>query len=152
MRRVDDVTLQELRRLVRECVAELMEPGNAPGPGGPPAESVTIDTDADLNAFVAHLCRLAEDPTVRSQVLAGTRRFTLGHAPATANGSVPSALKGDAQSARGRARVDSGVVTERTVATAAKHSRHLVVAPGVRLTPLALDKARDLGIRIEREV
>jgi len=47
-------------------------------------------------------------------------------------------------------RVDKGAVTERTVAAAAKAGARLVLGPRAVLTPLARDKARVLGVPIER--
>ena len=47
--------------------------------------------------------------------------------------------------------IDRGAVTERTVAAAAKAGGRLVLGPRAVLTPLAREKARALGIEIERE-
>ena len=48
-------------------------------------------------------------------------------------------------------RVEHGAVTERTIKKAADAGARLVLGPGAVLTPLARDKARALGIEIERE-
>jgi len=50
-----------------------------------------------------------------------------------------------------RERIDKGIVTEKKVMAAAKAGKKLVVGKGVVLTPLARDKARQLGVEIERE-
>ena len=42
-------------------------------------------------------------------------------------------------------------MTERTVKEAAKAGARLVLGPGAVLTPLAREKARALGVEIERE-
>ena len=42
-------------------------------------------------------------------------------------------------------------MTERTIKKAADAGARLVLGPGAVLTPLARDKARALGIEIERE-
>ena len=47
--------------------------------------------------------------------------------------------------------IDRGAVTERTVAAAAKAGGRLVLGPRAVLTPLAREKARALGLEIERE-
>jgi hypothetical protein len=101
--------------------------------GAAAAEHVTIASDADLDRFVrALLDRAATDgPAIRD----GRLRFTLGAAPASA----------------GVMRVDRGAVTERTVKKAADAGARLVLGPGAVLTPLAREKARALGIEIERE-
>ena len=48
-------------------------------------------------------------------------------------------------------RVDRGAVTERMVARAAADGARLVLGPRAVLTPLARDKARTLGVPIEKE-
>jgi predicted amidohydrolase len=48
-------------------------------------------------------------------------------------------------------RVDRGAVTERIVKQAADAGARLVLAPRAVITPLAREKARALGVEIERE-
>ena len=48
-------------------------------------------------------------------------------------------------------RVARGAVTERTIKKAAEAGGRLVLGPGAVLTPLARERARALGIDIERE-
>ena len=48
-------------------------------------------------------------------------------------------------------RVDRGAVTERRVAQAAAEGARLVVGRRAVLTPLARDRARTLGVVIEKE-
>jgi hypothetical protein len=48
-------------------------------------------------------------------------------------------------------RISDGVVTESMVIAAAQAGKRLVLAKGIALTPLAEDKARELGLEIERE-
>jgi hypothetical protein len=47
--------------------------------------------------------------------------------------------------------VERGAVTERAVAAAAAAGARLVLGPGAVLTPLAKDKARALGVPIDKE-
>ena len=47
--------------------------------------------------------------------------------------------------------MDKGAVTERAVNAAAKAGARLVLGPRAVLTPLARDKARALGVPIEKE-
>jgi hypothetical protein len=89
---------------------------------------VTISSDADLDRFV----RSVLDQT--DAIRAGRLRFTLGAA------ASPAIM-----------RVAHGAVTERTIKKAAEAGGRLVLGPGAVLTPLARDKARALGIDIERE-
>jgi len=120
-------------------------PGEAIGSGTPAAptdaatELVAIDSDADLDCFVRALADRLEDPGARAAIRAGRLRFALGRAtsaPATTGGVV---------------RIERGALTERTVEKAAKAGARLVLAPGAVPTPLAREKARALGIEIERE-
>ena len=91
-------------------------------------EIVRIESDADLAAFVRSVLDRGDE--IRS----GRLRFTLGGAPSA-----------------GVVRVEHGAVTERTIKKAADAGARLVLGPGAVLTPLARDKARALGIEIERE-
>ena len=104
-------------------------PAPAPATG---AEHVVLATDADLDRFVRSL--LARPPAELEAIRAGRLRFTL-------QAGAPS----------GVVRVDRGAVTERKVDEAAKAGARLVLGPGAVLTPLARDKARAKGIKIERE-
>ncbi len=114
----------------------------APAPAGDArVEHVRIGSDRDLDAFVRALAHRLESPAERAAVMAGRLRFTLsgGHAAA------PGAPSADAQ------RVERGAVTERVVERAAKAGGVLVLGPKAVLTPMGKDRARALGVRIERE-
>jgi hypothetical protein len=90
--------------------------------------AVTISSDADLERFVRSVLDHAD------AIRQGRLRFTLG-AP-----SSPDVM-----------RVAHGAVTERTIRKAADAGGRLVLGPGAVLTPLAREKARALGVDIERE-
>jgi hypothetical protein len=104
-------------------------------------EEVIITTDAELNVFVRRL--LALEPKQREAVQAGRHKFRLKRARKSAE--AEGAARG------GSERIDKGIVTEKKVMAAAKAGKRLVVGKGVVLTPLARDKARQLGVQIERE-
>jgi hypothetical protein len=108
--------------------------GVRPPEGGRGLERVTLGGDDDLNRFVRDLLTRAD----RDAILAGHVRFTLAGREAASSGGGPT-------------RIDRGAVTERTVAAAAKAGGRLVLGPRAVLTPLAREKARALGIEIERE-
>ncbi|MGE0119460.1 MAG: hypothetical protein AB7S71_08580 [Dongiaceae bacterium] len=122
-----------------------------PAPSGAlPAESqdakveeVALTSDAELAAFVRRVLTLAQDPRQREALQSGRIRFRLKR---TRKAAEPeSAGRG------GGERVDKGIVNERKVLAAAKAGRKLVLGKGVVVTPLARDKARQLGVQIERE-
>ncbi|MFM7694937.1 MAG: hypothetical protein ACKO7U_11665 [Actinomycetota bacterium] len=119
-------------------------PAAAAAAGDARVEPVRIGSDRDLDAFVRALAHRLESPAERAAVMAGRLRFTLGHAAA---GAAPaaSAAAGDAH------RVERGAVTERIVERAAKAGGVIVLGPKAVLTPMGKDRARALGVRIERE-
>ncbi len=123
-------------------------PAAAAGPGGGSqsapfgddenVRAVRLRTDEELREFVLQVVRLADNPKRRRDLLAGRLRFTLdGGGPAAA----PAVLH----------RVEKGAVTERAVIAAAGAGAALVLGPRAVLTPLARDKARALGVRVEKE-
>jgi hypothetical protein len=100
--------------------------------------AVRLRTDEELREFVLQVVRLADNPKRRRDLLTGRLRFTLdGGGPAAA----PAVTR----------RVDKGAVTERAVIAAAGAGAALVLGPRAVLTPLARDKARALGVRVEKE-
>jgi len=108
----------------------------AAGSDAAKVEDVSIATDAELAAFVRRVL------DQREAVQAGRLKFRLKRARKAV----------EAEPARsGGERVDKGIVTEKRVVAAAKAGKRLVVGKGVVVTPLARDKARQLGVEIERE-
>jgi hypothetical protein len=72
-----------------------------------------------------------------------------GAAPAAAIASTPGiASSSPADTA---VRIERGAVTERAVVAAAKAGRRIVLGPRAVVTPLARDKARTLGVALEKE-
>jgi len=112
-------------------------PAAAP-PGGTGAQPVRLATDEELHAFVLHVLALADNPKRRRDLLAGRLRFTL------AQGGRADANVADH-------RVEKGAVTERAVQAAASAGARLVLGRRAVLTPLARDRARALGVPIEKE-
>ena len=110
-------------------------------PGSAEVEDVDLRTDADLEAFVRSLVRRLENPRDRMAIRSGRLRFRLRTGPA----AEPAAAAGPVM------RVERGAVTERTVREAADAGARLVLAPRAVLTPMARDRARSLGVEIEKE-
>ena len=108
-------------------------------PRASPSERVELRSDADLDAFVGALARRLESPDERAAILSGKVRFRL------AGGGVKEAAGPSV------IRVESGAVTERAVKEAARTGARLVLSPRAVLTPLARDRARSLGVEIEKE-
>ncbi|CRZ16997.1 hypothetical protein [Mycolicibacterium neworleansense] len=99
-------------------------------------ETVQLSNDRDLDNFVRKLLRLFESPKTRADLKAGRLSFRLaGRASAGGPGTIH--------------RIDTGAVTERHIADLAGGT--LVLGRKAVLTPLAREKARTLGITIQKE-
>ena len=125
-------------------------------------QPVQLATDEELREFVLQIVRLADNPKRRRDLLAGRLRFTLAaagfstapaglvphpdHRSAGGRGSLVAAGNGG-----GDHRIERGAVTERAVQAAASAGARLVLGPRAVLTPLARDRARALGVPIEKE-
>jgi hypothetical protein len=152
------ISRDQLRALVREVVRDAVAgvvpaptsatapappPPVAPDPTGPLAadektrtDTVRIATDGDLDAFVRQLLRLFENPKTRDDLRSGRLSFRLA---------------GNGLSAAAARRIDSGAVTERHITEMAESGGVLVLGRRAVLTPLAREKARAVGITIEKE-
>jgi hypothetical protein len=152
----------DLRALVREVLRESLDGLPAAdvtgGKSGSPAagvtaatETVTLGTDADLDDFVRRLADLCEDPDRRAELRAGQLRFRLApvaHGPTVASDGPDTPTDAPAVPVQ---RVERGAVTERHVRAAARSGARLVAAAGTVVTPLARDRARAMGVDIEKE-
>jgi len=152
----------EIRAILREELAALRAgPGTAP----PMVESVPVASGADLTRFACDLLARASDPSFVERVKSGALRFepsappptafapypAPGYAPSPGYASALVAGPANGTAPPGKpAVVDKSLVTERDLAALAKGQRHLRISHKSRLTPLARDEARRLGIRIER--
>jgi hypothetical protein len=145
------LTPEELREAVRAVLREVLPAdvvADAGAPSGGPAGEVVIATDADLTAFVRRVAALCEDAEVRAALQDGRHGFRLmGASP----GLVTVGGRLDRPAAEPVTRIDRGAVTERAVLKAAAQGARLVVGRGAVLTPLARDRARSLGVEIEKE-
>jgi hypothetical protein len=121
----------ELRSMVRETLRDLM--AQRAGASQSAVESVPLANDRDLAAFVSRLM----DPAVQERVKAGKLRFSLGGTNIAPQGAAAAGTP------------LTGVVTEKTIDRIAG-TGSLILGPGAVLTPLARDRARKLGLRIER--
>lgn len=138
------LSTEELRATVRAVLREVLPEAVAQARTAPTngTEQVAIRSNADLDALVKRVAELCEDASQRSALRAGRRRFRLAE---TDPAGVP------AVSAAGVMRVESGAVTERKIQQAAKAGGRLVIGRKAVLTPLARDRARNLGVVVERE-
>lgn len=120
----------ELRHMVRDVLREVLAQRGQTRGNGSAVETVRIATDQDLAAFLARVTEAATAEKIR----AGHLRFTLGSSPSD-GGPSAAAL--------------TGVITENKI-DSLKGAGRVILAADAVLTPLARDRARKLGLTIER--
>lgn len=128
---------------VAPALAETVPERSVPAvmPDGGAIEHADLRSNADLDAFVRMLARRLESPRERAAILAGRVRFQL----------AATSAEGAAAEAAPVLRIEKGAVTERAVKEAARTGARLVLSPRAVLTPMARDRARSLGVEIEKE-
>jgi hypothetical protein len=137
-----------LRDLVKSVIAEEVAAIRKPGAASAPSEErVAIGNDGDLVAFARRVLSLAGDPAKAKEIAAGRYPFRLAR-PAAQHASPP-ASQPSAPVVQSH-RIDSGVVTESTLNKLPRGLSQLLLGPGVTVTPLAKDRARALGLMLER--
>ena len=145
------VDSEMLRSLVREALRDAL--GSTPGaiklpaaPATQPAitEMVSLNSDADLAAFVQRILDMAADAGTLAQLRAGRVAFQLAGkgAGASSASSAPSTSG---------MRIDKGALTEAMVRKAAESGNAIHVGRKVVITALARDKARAMGVEIIRD-
>ena len=149
------LSTDELRAAVRAVLRDVLTPEvlqAAAGGAAAHVEQVAVRTDAELDALVRRVAALCEDPTRRAALADGRHGFRLaGGAPAAPGRGRPGPTPAPVHGTSGVVRIERGAVTERTVVKVAADGARLVVGPKAVLTPLARDKARVLGVEIEKE-
>ena len=147
----------ELRSLIRSVLSEELGRLQDKGPKAASVkqENVTIGNDHDLAIFVKRLAGLCKDETKRNEIEQGRWRFTLTGRAATSNqashgvNSSPIAVPQAGSAAT--ARFDKGFINERQIDALSDDTEVVVTTGAVRFTPLARDRLRQRGIRIERK-
>jgi hypothetical protein len=121
----------ELRNMVRDVLREVMASRAQPS-GSAAVETVRISNDHDLAAFLARVT----EPATAEKIRNGKLRYTLGPSASSALPASPAEML-------------TGVITEQKI-DKLNGAGTLVLGPGAVLTPLARDKARRLGLKLER--
>ena len=145
-----------LSSLIREVLAEELARirsekkgagGSAVNAGRVREEQVTIAGDGDLQAFARRILTMADNPDERRRLLAGEVVFRLaGRSAGGAGASAPGAQVAGGVSES----IERGLVSERQVDRLPAGTAVLQLGKEVRMTPLARDRLRRRGIRIER--
>jgi len=133
----------EIRAILREELAALRA---EPAHGAPVTERVSVASSAALNRFARDLVERAASPDFATRLARGDIVFELAQDPPAHIGAAIVMGPARAQPVT----QDKKLITERDIAALAGQSRSLRIARHSRLTPLARDEARRLGIRIER--
>jgi len=138
-----------VRKLIREVLAEELrrvKTDAKAAPGGH-EETVSLTSDADLSAFVAKLMKLAGDAKARRDIEQGRLVFRLASKdePALTPTTAPAST-----GAGDTVRMERGMVSERQVDALPGGTRLLQAGKDVKFTPLARDRLRQRGIKIER--
>lgn len=113
-------------------------------------QRVRLRSDEDLAGFVRTLLTLFENPKTRADLRHGWLRFRLDDSAAAVLHD-PARVRYHGPTDPCVLRIESGAVTERRIEQAAREGRGVRLARGAVLTPLARDKARALGVPIEKE-
>jgi hypothetical protein len=141
----------ELRVMVREVLHEALgRRGQPKALAEPKTETVRIAGDADLAAFVQRLVKLLDDPASAGGVRSGRHRFTLGAVAPVRPAPEKTAAGSSAAQPAGQSTVLVGTVTETKINKCAGAGVVVLAADAV-ITPLARDRARALGLKIERK-
>jgi hypothetical protein len=114
--------------------------GATSAPDAGSAETVSLASDAELQAFVQRIAQRCENAQERTAIRSGALRFTLRRE----NGAPASPTGGERL-------IEHGAVTERLVREAARSGDSIRLGQKAVLTPLARDVARTLGVTIEKE-
>jgi hypothetical protein len=166
-----DVIREMVRDVLAEEIGNLRRAGQIPAEAGVPGrqvreETVSIRSDADLRAFVARLREILKDGRSGQEIEQGRWVFRLdaaaagtseqrgppasAAAPASSTARIAGPPASAAAPASSTARIETGVVSERQIEGLAPGITSLIVGKSVRLTPLALDRLRMLGISLKR--
>lgn len=137
----------EIRSLIRAVLAEELgriqnRPSEKPDVQ---QETVRIGNDQELAIFVKRLSQMCRDETIRKEIERGIRTFKLRN---TINGSA--SLENNRTNNQA-VRFDKGFINERQIDALNEDTEVVVATRAVRFTPLAMDRLRQRGIRIERK-
>ena len=133
--------------LLEELAARGVKVDTSPSPSDR-EEVVTIQSDQELADFVKRLLAMTKNSGLRADLEAGRYRFRLASATLR-----PSALPTPrAAIAAGKVvRFDSGLITEKHINSLPDDVTVVQAGTSVKFTPLAMDAARQGGIKVERQ-
>jgi len=139
-----------INQMIREVLAEelaKLRSGAARVTPGAQHEVIRISSSADLNSFARRILALADNSKERREFDEGRLVFELAGSPSEAAAAGSSASQGPAGPVH---TIETGFVSERHIDKLGRDVKRVIVGKGVRMTPLARDRARQRGIIIER--
>ena len=141
-----------IREVLREVVADQVASTVRGLPNAAAGDVVTVRSQEDLDAVVRRVLDDARSAGRRRAIETGEVRFVLdSHAspgpPRPSSGQASQHGSGSV----GHHVVEQGVLTERKVIAASRSGSAIVVTSKVVITPLARERARALGVEIQRE-
>ena len=150
---VDPVVAALVREVLAEEVARLRAERGAgrARAAGVREERVRVRSDADLARFVERVLAMADDGEARRALAAGEVVFRLEEAgPAAPQpASAPRAVPDPGGPAHTEV-VERGLFSEQQAQRLPRETQRLRLGRHVKMTPLARDRLRRRGIRIER--
>ena len=145
----------DLRAMIREVLREELAARGVGRSSGTPQireEAVSIASDADLAAFARRILALAADSKARADIESGRHVFRLA-GPGAGNRAAASAEDYERPQPKQNfspVSFERGLVNEREIRNLPEGITVIRIGKTVRLTPLAQDELRRLGIKIER--
>lgn len=146
----------ELRAMIRDAIHGALADVDL-GRTRTRTEKVHLASDADLQQFARRLAERCADPVERDAIARGEVVFRLDAQGTQRTPAAPTPATGGTSAQQPASRpsepvtVLAGAVTERHVRAAADNGGRLRVGRSARLTPLARETVRELGVRIEKE-
>ncbi len=136
------MTTDTVRSLIREVLAE--ELGRIARERSTTRETVSIQTNEDLQALVQHIVKISRDKSMRERIIAGDHVFVLD------SQSSVSVAKNPAPASSDVVQITQGFLSERAIEALPANTRVVQLGHGVRFTPLARDRLRQRKITVER--
>ena len=138
----------DIRALIREVLEEEIGKlkNSQPLSARHPAETVTIKSESDLNAFARKIATLCGDAVSRQQILGGQRQFSLA---GNQNSGATSSLS-SVSSSNNVAVFEKGLLNEKTIDALPDGTKMIHAGPRACFTPLARDRMRQRGITLKK--
>lgn len=144
-----NVSSEQLRQLVREVLRDVL-PSMA-ATRAPESEQVSLRNDAEVAAFVQRLIGLLDHPAHAHAVRNGSHRFVLAKtAPSAAGATSMTTSDSLVSGALSDMTIKEGLLTEAKMNQFKGTVGRLLLNSAVVVTPGARDRARQLGITMER--